>query len=269
MHFQLLLKAFILAVLVELSLGGRNRRSRKQPDLESAVDQDLLDMHPFADTYDRALLARGEDYLMHLAKAYDFVHAMLESEEKEIREYCFNYRAFRGALSDPTDDLPNQLNTIQFRFQLLRKTIPDWVLWQWFDLQLENMLNFGYPSVQAYELFANVHRHVIDYFHDMENMVVFSEAILDRGYSALSKSLRGGSASLVRLRDSEFEDVFRPIFLEFYRTNLKDGHDIKRKINIATIGIRKLMGLKLELRAAISVLQPVISFLYSNFQLWF
>jgi hypothetical protein len=124
---------------------------------------------------------------MQLAKTYDYVRAVKEDLEAHIAELQADPTAFARAVEDLK--IAMQSVPTSTAFDVYRERVTDWVILKWIEVQLANLLDFGYTSVQIYDLFANVHYLTMKRINEIQDRGLYMKTFLRRGSLTLIRAM--------------------------------------------------------------------------------
>jgi HPt (histidine-containing phosphotransfer) domain-containing protein len=242
----------VIVMITVVRGGGKNKKS---PATDTAIDE----LHPWAQTYDRQLLAQNEQYFMQLAKTYDYVRAVKEDLEAHIAELQADPTAFARAVEDLKIVIPSVPTSAAFA--IYRERITDWVILKWIEVQLANLLDFGYTSVQIYELFANVHYLTMQRINEIQDRGLYMKTFLRRGSLTLIRAMAKESGlryqKTINFPEQSMHHEYEVVFQELYQSDFKNAYDLSKKIKSVSRAIQKFKVSDSELQQLASSLEKV------------
>jgi hypothetical protein len=196
---------------------------------------------------------------MQLAKTYDYVRAVREDLEGHIAELQGDPTVFARAVEDLKIAMPSVPTSAAF--DVYRDRVTDWVILKWIEVQLVNLLDFGYTSVQIYELFANVHYLTMQRINEIQDRGLYLKTFMRRGFITLIKAMAKESGlryqKTIDIPEQGLHHEYEVVFQELYLSDFKNAYDLSKKIKSVSRAIRKFKASDSELQHYASSLEKV------------
>jgi hypothetical protein len=120
----------------------------------SSNQPDLSRYAPLIATYDRRKLIQGSDYMLHVARAYDYAQSIFSGLDADVRNAISDLDIFRQ-MCDPKPRYHDSVNINDHRRSLVRE------IWRLYENELAEIMQLNRPTKQIYQLFSTIHAQVL------------------------------------------------------------------------------------------------------------